>query len=262
MVLMPAALLDAVTRDGLQILALVAVFAAIFTLAEYLAVSPSLVEFRAAPPFNRARFSGLFAIVLSVTMIFRGANDPSAMTLFVQQTGTQMAGAIDFPYSPVRLMGLILPETATPLQIELVRSAAGISYLIAMISIIGFIVLLRMQRWPRPDVPFNVWVNLPQFDPTAGGDVVQRLRRDGRVNIILGVLLPFVVPAVLQFVGSFGSLINLENQQTLIWTVTTWAFLPASILMRGVALARVADMIEMQREKGRMRAAVGSLGTR
>jgi hypothetical protein len=135
-----------------------------------------------------------------------------------------------------------------------------LSYLIALFSIVWFIVLLRLQRWPRRGGAFNVWVNLPTFDPTAGGDVVKRLERDGRVNILLGFLLPFLVPAALKLLSSFGTPINLENPLTLIWTVTAWAFLPASILMRGVALTRVADMIQMQRVKARDRAASGALG--
>jgi hypothetical protein len=37
--------------------------------------------------------------------------------------------------------------------------------------------------------------------------------------------------------------IILDDPQTLIWAVSAWAFLPASLLMRGVALSRVAQMI-------------------
>jgi hypothetical protein len=50
-------------------------------------------------------------------------------------------------------------------------------------------------------------------------------------------------------IAAMGTAINLDNPQTLIWTVSAWAFLPASILMRGVALSRVAQMIEVQRGK-------------
>ena len=50
---------------------------------------------------------------------------------------------------------------------------------------------------------FNVRINLPAFDPTADGDGVDRLDRDARVNIALGVLLPFSILAVVQ-AGSNG----------------------------------------------------------
>jgi hypothetical protein len=60
-------------------------------------------------------------------------------------------------------------------------------------------------------------------------------------------------------VAVFAAPINLDNPHTLIWTVAAWAFLPASILMRGVALTRVADMIQMQRDKLRDRATAAAL---
>lgn len=255
LIVLPSALLSTAASDGTQIIALVAIFAALFTIVEYSSSSPSLVEFRDAPPFNRTRFSALFATVLCLSVIFRGYQSPSILTEFFQASGSQIGAAIDFPYSPVRLMVLTMPEGSDPRVIQRLRDAAGLSYMISMISIMWFIVLLRLHHWPRRGGAFNVWVNLPTFDPTAGGDVVERLQRDGRVNIILGFLLPFLIPAALKLVSLFGTPIQLDNTHTLIWTVTAWAFLPASILMRGVALSRVASMIHLQRKKAYARAA-------
>jgi len=94
-----------------------------------------------------------------------------------------------------------------------------------------------------------VWVNLPLFDPTTGGDVLQRLSRDARINIVLGFLLPFAIPAVVKLAADLVNPITLENPQTLIWTMSAWAFLPASMIMRGIALQRIADMIRDQRKR-------------
>jgi hypothetical protein len=260
LVIMPSAFLLGGGNDATQVVVLVAIFAALFTIVEYSAVSPSLVEFRDAPPFNRMRFSALFATVLCLSVIFRGYDNPSEMTALFEASGEAIGRAIDFPYSPVRLMVLMMPDSTDPALLDRMRNAAGLSYLIALFSIVWFILLLRLQRWPRRGGAFNVWVNLPTFDPTAGGDVVVRLQRDGRVNIILGFLLPFLVPAAFKLISVFGTPVDLLNPHTLIWTVTAWAFLPASIMMRGVALTRVADMIQMQREKVRDRAASAALG--
>jgi hypothetical protein len=249
LIIMPSVLLPGQTDDGTQVVALVSIFAALFAIVEYSANSPSLVEFRDAPPFNRVRFSALFATVLSLSMIFRSSVAPSDITTFFQQSSEQIGRAIDFPYSPVRLMVLMLPDNANPRIVEQLRDAAGLSYLISLLSIMWFVILLRLQQWPRRGGAFNVWINLPTFDPTAGGDVVKRLNRDGRINVILGVLLPFLIPAVIKLASLIGSPIRLDDPQTLIWTVTAWAFLPASILMRGVALTRVAQMIFVQRQK-------------
>ncbi|MBR2573562.1 MAG: hypothetical protein IKE14_04455 [Loktanella sp.] len=259
LVVMPSALLVGSGSDVTQVVVLVAIFAALFTLVEYSAVSPSLVEFRDAPPFNRMRFSALFATVFCLSMIFRGYDNPSHLTEMFETTGAAIGKAIDFPSSPVRLMVQMMPADSDPALLDRMRDAAGLSYLIALFSIVWFIVLLRLHRWPRRGGAFNVWVNLPTFDPTAGGDVVLRLQRDGRINILLGVLLPFLVPAVVKLVAVFAAPINLDNPHTLIWTVAAWAFLPASILMRGVALTRVADMIQMQRDKLRDRATAAAL---
>ncbi|MBQ2262669.1 MAG: hypothetical protein II336_15025 [Loktanella sp.] len=251
LIVMPSALLSGGMEDAAHIIVLVALFAALFTFVEYVSVSPSLVEFRDAPPFNRMRFSALFAMVLCVSMIFRGYQIPSDMTGLFQASGEQIGQVIDFPYSPVRLLVLTILDDVNPELVALMRDAAGLSYLIALLSIVSFILLLRLRRWPLRGGAFNVWVNLPTFDPNAGGDVVERLQKDAKFNIILGFLLPFLVPAALMLLSYLGAPVNLASPLTLIWMVTAWAYLPASIVMRGVALSRVADMIAAQREKSR-----------
>jgi len=133
-----------------------------------------------------------------------------------------------------------------------VRSAAGLAYLISLISLAVFVIALRPGSWPNRDVAFNVWVNLPTFDPTAGGDVVARLQRDARVNIALGFLLPFLTPAVVKIASSGFEPLTLTSPQTLIWTMTAWAFLPASLFMRGIAMGRIAEMIRDKRRESEL----------
>ncbi len=129
------------------------------------------------------------------------------------------------------------------------RIAAGMSYLISLLSLAVFVVLLKFYSWPARSGAFNVWVNLPTFDPTAGGDVVDRLDRDARINIALGFLLPFLIPAVVQAGTTGFEPLTFTSPQTLIWTMAAWAFLPARLFMRGIAMGRIADMI---REKRRL----------
>ena len=116
-----------------------------------------------------------------------------------------------------------------------------------MISLAFFVVILKLVGWPSRNVAFNVWVNLPTFDPTTGGDVVERLERDARVNLALGFLLPFLVPAVVKVASAGFEPLTLTSPQTLIWTMAAWAFLPASLFMRGIAMARIAEMIRQKR---------------
>ena len=249
LIAMPSILLPGTSADTTQTVALVALVAAVFTVVEYQSNYPSLVEFRDAPPFNRVRFGALFITVLAMTLILRGETEPTTLTLLAQAAGHSIGELIDFPYSPVRLIVLMLPEGAGAHLVEQVRMAAGLSYLVSILSLGLFIVILRLRGWPTRHQNFNVWVNLPTFDPTAGGDVVDRLNRDSQVNLILGFLLPFIIPAFVKLASDFVDPVSLSNDHTLIWTMTAWAFLPASLLMRGIALSRVAAMISDQRAR-------------
>ena len=259
LVSIPSLLLPMQGRDGAQIVALVSIFAAVFTLVEYSVASPSFIEFRSAPPFNRLRFIALFATVVALSLIVRGNEAPSTLTRLMQIMGERAGGSMDFPFSPVRLMVLMMPADSPDHVAYMMRVSAGLAYLVSLVSIAVFVILLRFQHWPRRNGAFNVWVNLPMFDPTAGGDVVARLNRDCQVNLILGFLLPFVFPALGKLVSLFVTPITLTDPQTLIWMVAAWAFLPASLLMRGIALSRVAQMIHMQRKRAYARAAAEGL---
>ena len=249
MVSTPAILLPTASADGTQIVALIAIFGALFTLVEYSAASPSIIEFRGAQPYNRIRFVTLLMMVASLSFILKDNYTQGSFGHLMHVLGDRIGHSVDFPYSPVRLVVLMMPDGTAPHVLHHLRTAAGIAYLISLLSIATFVILLRMRRWPRRNGTFNVWVNLPTFDPTAGGDVVDRLNRDSQVNLILGFLLPFLLPAVVKAFSIFVSPVNLDNPQTLIWMVTAWAFLPASLVMRGVALSRVAQMIYKQRKR-------------
>ena len=148
----------------------------------------------------------------------------------------------------MRLVVLMLPPDADPRHVQLVRDSAGLAYIVSLCTLALFIIFQRLRQWPTRNGGFNVWINLPTFDPTAGGDVVERLERDARFNIALGFLLPFLTPAVIQSATSLFGTVSLDNPQTLIWTVAAWAFLPASLFMRGIAMGRIALLITEKRK--------------
>lgn len=245
----PALLLPDVSADATQIVVLVALFAGALTIFEYASEYPGLVEFRDAPPFNRIRFASLFSIVFMVSIVVGGTQSDSVFVQLVNAIGTLIGRAMDFPYSPVRLVVLLLPESATVSDIIMLRTAAGMAYLISLLSLAIFLIVLRLTNWPSTGARFNVWVNLPMFDPTSGGDVVARLERDARFNLALGFLLPFLTPPVVKFAAAIFGSVSLGNDQTLIWTLAAWSFLPASLFMRGIAMQKVASMISEQRMK-------------
>lgn len=249
LIAMPAVILPGVRADTAQMVALLSLVAAMLTFVEYVSDSPSLLEFRSAPPFNRMRFIALFTTVLMLTLINRGVTDPTPLTDVLASVGGQIGQAMDFPFSPVRLVVLNAPETASEMQLNLLRMHAGLAYLISLLILLIFAALVRLLDWPIRKGAFNFFVNLPLFDPTAGGDILVRLKRDSNVNVALGFLLPFLIPAVFKAAASFGMPFSLDSPMTLIWMMSAWAFLPASLIMRGVALMRIADLIEEKRRR-------------
>ncbi len=247
MVLTPALYLPVSSTNGTEILVFLAILAFILTFAEYNSAFPSFIEFRDAPPVNRLRFVGLMSMVTFLTLICKNIFDPTELTAFAYGVGLAVANVVDFPYSPVRLIVLMLPADASQSLIELVRVTAGVAYVAALVTIASFAYAVKVRGWPTGNGAFNVWTNLPLFDPTKGGDVVTRLQRDGRLNICIGILLPFLIPAVIKLMSSVIAPISLNNPQTLIWTMSAWAFLPASMIMRGVATLRIAGLIVEKR---------------
>lgn len=251
----PSVMLPGVAENTAQTVVFVSILAAALVLVEYGASAPSLVEFRDAPPFNRIRFVALFATVGLLTVVSSANPSTSQTTEVIAAIGRLIGHSIDFPYSPVRLVVLMLPEDSSAQLVSDVRTAAGLSYIISLLSLAVFLLALRFNRWPARSGAFNVWINLPTFDPTGRGDVVDRLNRDAKVNLILGFLLPFLIPALVRLTSDFVNPIGLDNPQTVIWTMAAWAFLPASLFMRGIAMARVAQLIQQQRRRAYAKAA-------
>lgn len=249
MVMAPSLLLPETSSQITDTIVLIAIFGAIFVIVEYAAVYPGLIEFRDAPPFNRVRFGMLLFMVILIAMACRGIDTPSTLTRLVQAVGLLLGQSMDFALSPVRLILWLLPDGTTVAQAYLVRIAAGLAYLVALVGLTVFAIMIRLNNWPSPTGSFNVWVNLPTFDPTAGADVVKRLNRDGAINIALGLALPYLTPPFAFFIAKSYHISMLESDLLLVWTMSIWAFLPASLFLRGIAMRRLALMISKKRRR-------------
>lgn len=249
LIVMPSVILPGIGTDTKQIVALMALFAGALVFVEYNAVYPSLVEFRDGAPFNRIRYLMLLAIIIMLSVIVADREDPTTVSRLFRAVGVLIGQSLDFPYSPVRLATFLMSDNANAAELMEVRTAAGTAYFLSILSLAVFVVVLKLAGWPSAKSAFNVWVNLPTFEPTAGGDVIDRLERDARFNLAMGFLLPFLIPTLVALGTAGLPPATLTSPQTLIWAMAAWAFLPASLLMRGVAMGRIADMIRMKRDR-------------
>jgi hypothetical protein len=246
-IVMPSVILPGIGSDTKQVVALVALFGGALVFFEYNAVYPSLIEFRDGAPYNRIRFLMILTIVTLLSIIVADLEASTTVTRLFRALGLVIGAAMDFPYSPVRLASYMLEDGATFVQILDVKVAAGTAYLVSLLSLGLFVIVLKLAGWPSTKSAFNVWVNLPTFEPTAGGDVVDRLMRDAHANLAVGFLLPFLIPAIVAVLTTGIPAETLTSPQTLIWTTALWAYLPAALIMRAVAMARIADMIRVKR---------------
>lgn len=253
LVALPQLLLGHGTPGTRQLAALFALMAAFFTFSEYAARAPSLVEFRDARPYNRIRALALLSAVLVASAMLYDGQGGALLQAFRAEVAA-LSEAIDLPYTPVHLLVQTLPRETAPQLVAEVRAAATAAYAISLLMVAVFVLAIRWGNWPGRG-GFNVWINLPQFDPTAGGDVVERLQRDAHVNLALGLLLPLLAPLVADFLSVPFDGRALREPALLVWMVMAWAFIPASLAMRGLALHRLSWLIAAHRARLR-RAAV------
>lgn len=254
-VAVPSLMIPGTTEEGAQMVMLVALTLGVFIAFEYGATFPALIEFRDAPPFNRVRILALLSVLMCLSAMAGGDASGSSLVLVLNALGLMVGQGLDFPVSPIAVLLAHLPAGPSPLSATQVKAMAGMAVLIAAVALAVFGVALRLGQWPNRDQAFNVWVNLPTFDPTTGGDVVPRLKRDARVNLILGIGAACILPTVGLRVANQVDLAVLASPHTLVWGVALWMFLPLSMVMRGLAMARIADMIRDRR--ARLTAAVG-----
>jgi len=245
---MTGAMLPGRTGDVDQIALLISLLAGAVVLEEYSARAPALIDFRDAPPFNRIRFTALFtALALTAAVISAAAGVSGPLTEVAVPLSRTAAALLDFPYSPVRVFALIVPADSPPALRALMRATAAISYLLGILAVVAMALSIRLRGWPLGNGPFNFWINLPTFDPTAGGDVVTRLVRATWQNLAAGFALPFVMAALMRVFSEEMATFLLTRPHSLIWVTAIWGVIPASLIMRGLALARIAELIESER---------------
>jgi hypothetical protein len=247
--ILPALLIPQATPETGQIVLLAGLFAAAVVFAEYASPYPALIEFRFAAPFNRTRFALLAVTAILLALIQRGQVMAGPLPELVAGLAAVCGGLLDFPFSPVRLLLGALPSSIGPEDAMLIRDGAALAMVVAVLTLAAFAGAMRTNLWPMGQGPFNVWINLPTFDPTAGNDVVERLLRQGRMNVVLGFLTPALLPVVVVVSGLMAQPIDFTAPINYVWGIALWAFLPTAMIMRGLAMGRVARMIRANRRR-------------
>ncbi len=247
LLILPAVIVPVTSPETAQIVILLALFAAGLVFSEYSSAYPGLIEFRFAAPFNRTRFLLLALTAVLLALLLRFQTHPGLLGATAQALAEGCARLLDFRLSPVRVLLGALPSGVPEAHVETVRLGASLALVLGVTTVLGFVVAIRLNVWPMGNGPFNVWINLPTFDPTAGNDVVQRLQRHARINIALGIVMPYLLPALVAASALLVQPVTLQSPMGFVWGIVLWALVPVSQVMRGVAMMRVAWMIRANR---------------
>lgn len=249
LVIFPALAIPSTAPDTAQSMMLLALFAGGIVFAEYASEYPGLIEFRFAAPFNRSRYALVVLIAVLLSLLQRNAVEPGSLSALAATLAGACGSLLDFTGSPVRLLVSALPDAVPAAHLALVRDGASLAMVLSITTVLGFVTAIRLNAWPMGTGPFNVWINLPTFDPTAGNDVVQRLHRHARINVVLGLVLPFLLPGAVVASALLIKPLTLLSPMGYVWGILLWVYLPAGLVMRGVAMARVARMIRASRRR-------------
>ncbi len=240
----PAFMLPAVSQAAQEISLIVGVIIGAFTMFEYSSSHPGLIDFRFAPPYNRIRFITFCVLVLTLIFLCRATVGADGIGEHMLGFADGAARLVDFPLSPVNTTVALIGEGAEDEHRLLLRRALALSFLIAFVSFFFFALMLWFFKWPVGREKFNLWANLPTFEPSSGRDVERRMVRDGFANILIGLSTPYVLPVITSRAGGWFDPSVLQNFQPLIWGCIAWAFVPASMIIRGAALLKVGWLVK------------------
>ncbi|MBL1436102.1 MAG: hypothetical protein COB08_007880 [Rhodobacteraceae bacterium] len=219
---------------------IIAAIIAAFALFEYASKSPGFVDFRFAPPYNRFRVGILAGLAIGLSLLVRASlTENTDILALADWTLTYTIT----PNSPVDFALAKIMDFETSSSAELLTRVFSAAFAISVGLTAIMSLLLWVFKWPFGRTTFNLWANLPTFAPAEVSLTGRRLRRDGRLNVLLSLALfyitPFSFPLVQDKLGPdlFG------NSHSLIWVVTVWAFLPSLMFIRGISLIKIARIL-------------------
>lgn len=214
-----------------------AIAAALFVLLEYGAGAPSLIDFRFAPPINRLRFALICAVLGMATLCVATTGPEGPAAPFAA-----LAEALDFRFSPARMAAdsLARPSAHGPDPEALAAAATALTA--SFLASLAALAVILSGRWPRDPERFNPWTNLPTFEPATGVGSAERLRRLGVQVTVTALALPIALLVVGRAATGLVEADAFLSPLALTWSATIWAATPGLLVVRGVAILRLARL--------------------
>ncbi len=242
----PSYLVPDATRSTQEISLIIGGLVAVFVLFEYGAAQPGVIDFRFAPPYNRARVAVFTVVLVLVTFYTRALANEDPFSPELIQFADRLVAMANFNFSPVALAAdSLAPEDADLAQ--RIRGAAALTLFAAGAGALLFIVILWLFKWPTGRKNFNLWANLPTFNPNSKKPVDRRLANTAWLNILAGLALPFIARAAAARADGLLDASVFQRDLPLIWASALWATGSALLVLRGAALLKVARLVARAR---------------
>jgi len=217
---------------GPELSFLVGAAAGLMVLFEYGARTPALVDFRFAPPLNRLRFA---TFVIALAAATAAAASPAAGRL-----GLTVAEAMAGPASPVDLAAWAVTRDSAPGPDPVLRAAGALTLVAALTCLAGAGAWIWFGAWPGDPERFNRWINLPTFEPSDEGDAAAWLKRQGGLAALTGLALPVALTGLGAAATRLFAADLFAAPLAQIWAAAIWAGVPACVLLRAMALLKLA----------------------
>ena len=233
-------ILPGIPNVARELTMIIAAIVAAFALFEYASKSPGFVDFRFAPPYNRFRVGILASLTVGLSVLVRASILGNADILALADWSIPYTVT---PNSPVEFALAKITTFETSSSTQLLTRVFSAAFILSVGLTIAMSLLLWVFKWPFGRTTFNLWVNLPTFAPAEVSLTGRRLRRDGRLNVLLSLVLfyiiPFAFPQAQNLLGPdlFG------DSHSLVWVATFWAFLPALMFIRGISLIKISRIL-------------------
>jgi hypothetical protein len=243
----PAAPAPGVMSSAREISVVIGAMAGLCVFFEYAARNPGLIDFRFAAPYDQARVA-VFNAMLVTTIFFVCAHDgQDNFSGQILSASLNIGARFDFPLSPVAMVGAMLSDPASPLMASILRGAAALSFVTALTGALFFSLLFWITPWPTGRETFNLWITLPTLETACGAEVERRLFRLAFGMIAAGLWAPYVLLAAASRAGGVFDATALPDPLALVWGATIWAATTMFLMLRGVAIAKVAWLIRRAR---------------
>lgn len=247
MIYYPSLVLSDYANNGMDIFLLFGIIASIVVMIEYASRAPSLIEFSMAPPYNRFRISVLTLVIVFLVTTINPTNSTGPLFDIVKVVSNAAQFVLGDSSIPVRNLMWAL-GTVSPQQHALISELATGALFVSFISVVIFSIVLWLQKWPLGSDGFNLWPNMPSFHARAGKKTESRMMQIAALSFVLALTFPFVIPHVLGFIRNYIGSDFMAHRLTVFWVITIWAIVPAIAMMRGLALLKVAYLIDHLRK--------------